>query len=96
VGSCRRVCPCVASSSLNFFLADGKSHYALRSGGNEAHWVRRLEAGEDLLEPNSYGTRAKTSLGHDAVLFTSEKLDHAPSWDKLRPGTLTITYRDLR
>ena len=83
-------------TSLNFLLADGKSLYALRSVGNENLWVRRLEAGEDLLGPSSYGTRAETSLGHGAVLFASEKLDHAPSWEKLEPGTLVIADRDLR
>lgn len=83
-------------TSLNFLLADGESLYALRSVGNEDLWIRRLEAGEDLLGPSSYGTRAETSLGHGAVLFASEKLDHAPSWEKLEPGTLAVAHRDLR
>lgn len=83
-------------TSLNFLLADGERLYALRSVGNEDLWVRRLEAGEDLLGPSSYGTRAETRLGQGATLFASEKLDHAPSWEKLEPGTLAIAHRDLR
>ncbi len=46
-------------TSLNFLLADGNRLYALRSVGNEDLWVRRLEAGEDLLGPSSYGTRRR-------------------------------------
>jgi hypothetical protein len=57
---------------------------------------RRLEAGEDLLGPGSCGTHAKTRLGRGATLFASEKLDHAPSWEKLASGTLAIAHRDLR
>jgi glutamine amidotransferase len=83
-------------TSLNFLLADGESLYALRSVGNEDLWIRRLEAGEDLLGPSSYGTRAETSLGQGAVLFASEKLDYAPSWEKLEPSTLAVAHRDLR
>ena len=83
-------------TSLNFLLADGECLYALRSVGNEDLWVRRLEAGEDLLGSSSYGTRAETSLGQGATLFASEKLDHAPSWEKLAPGTLAIAHRDLQ
>ena len=83
-------------TSLNFLLADGERLYALRSVGNEDLWYRRLEAGEDLLGPSSYGTRAETRLDQGAVLFASEKLDHAPSWEKLEPGTLAVAHRDLR
>ncbi|MDQ3639822.1 MAG: hypothetical protein M3426_17875 [Actinomycetota bacterium] len=57
---------------------------------------RRDEAGEDLLYPSSHGTRAATRLGHGAVLSASEKLDQAPSWEKLAPGTLAIAHRVLR
>ncbi len=83
-------------TSLNFLLADRDRLYALRSVGNEDLWVRRLEAGEDLLGPSSYGTRAETSLRRGATLFASEKLDYGSSWEKLEPGTLAIAHRDLR
>jgi predicted glutamine amidotransferase len=45
---------------------------------------------------SSYGTHAETRLGQGATLFASEKLDHAPSWEKLASGTLAIAHRDLR
>jgi predicted glutamine amidotransferase len=83
-------------TSLNFLLTDSERLYALRSVGNEDLYVRRLEAGKNLLGQSSYGTRAETSLGQGATLFASEKLDHAPSWEKLEPGTLAIAHRDLR
>jgi predicted glutamine amidotransferase len=50
-------------TSLNFLLTDCERLYALRSVGNEDLYVRRLEAGKDLLGQSSYGTRAETSLG---------------------------------
>jgi predicted glutamine amidotransferase len=46
-------------TSLNFLLADGERLYALRSVGNEDLWVRRLEAGEDLLGSSSYAPARK-------------------------------------
>lgn len=48
------------------------------------------------VEPSSYGTHAETRLGQGATLFASEKLNHAPSWEKLSPGTLAVAHRDLR
>jgi hypothetical protein len=45
---------------------------------------------------SSYGTHAETRLGQGATLLAPEKLDHAPSWEKLASGTLAIAHRVLR
>jgi hypothetical protein len=34
----------------------------------------------------------ETRLGYGAVFFASENVAHAPSWKKLKPGTLAIAH----
>src|SRR5215204_2663351 len=75
-------------TSLNFLLADGDSLYALRLPGTEDLFVRRLEAGEDLQGLSSYGTRTEGRNLTEAILFASERIDSASSWQELAPGTL--------
>lgn len=81
-------------SSLNFLLADGERLYALRYPDDEDLYVRRLDAGEDLLGPSSYGTRTEARLRHGAYIFASERLDEADSWEKLEPGTLAVAHHE--
>ena len=83
-------------TSLNFLLADGDSLYALRLPGTEGLFVRQLEAGEDLQGLSSYGTRTEGRNLTEAILFASERIDSASSWQELRPGTLAVADRDLR
>jgi len=82
--------------SLNFLLADGNSLYALRLPDTNGLFVRRLEAEEDLRGSSSYGTRAEGRHRSEAILFASERIDSAPSWRELEPGTLAVARRDLR
>jgi predicted glutamine amidotransferase len=82
-------------TSLNFLLADGDSLYALRLPGKEGLFIRRLEAEEDLRGLSSYGTRSEGHVPRGAVLFASERVDTAPSWRELEPGTLAVTDRGL-
>jgi predicted glutamine amidotransferase len=82
--------------SLNFLLADGDSHYALRLPDTNGLFVRRLEAEEDLRGSSSYGTRTESRHRSGSILFASERLDSAPSWRELEPGTLAVARRDLR
>ena len=82
--------------SLNFLLADGDSLYALRLPDTNGLFVRRLEAEEDLRGSSSYGTRTESRHRSGAILFASERLDSAPSWRELEPGTLAVVRRDLR
>jgi hypothetical protein len=83
-------------TSLNFLLADGDSLYALRLPDTKGLFVRRLEAEEDLRGSSSYGTRAEGCHHSGAILFASERIDSAPSWRELEPGTLEVARRDLR
>lgn len=83
-------------TSLNFLLADGDSLYALRLPGTEGLFVRRLEAGEDLQGLSSYGTRTEGRNLTEAILFASERIDSASSWQELEPETLAVADRDLR
>ncbi len=83
-------------TSLNFLLANEERLYALRYPDFEDLYVRKLDAGEDLRGTSSYGTRAETGDHHGAILFASEKLDDAPSWEELAPGTLAVAHHDLR
>ena len=82
--------------SLNFLLADGDSLYALRLPDTNGLFVRRLEAEEDLRGSSSYGTRTESRHRSGSILFASERLDSAPSWRELEPGTLAVARRDLR
>jgi glutamine amidotransferase len=82
-------------SSLNFLLADGDSLYALRLPGKEGLFVRRLEVEEDLRCLSSYGTRTEGHVPQGAVLFASERIDSAPSWRELEPGTLAVANSGL-
>lgn len=82
-------------TSLNFLLADEKHLYALRYPDFEDLYVRKLDAGEDLRGTSSYGTRAETSDHQGTILFASEKLDAASSWEELEPGTLAVAQHDL-
>jgi predicted glutamine amidotransferase len=82
--------------SLNFLLADGDSLYALRLPDTNGLFVRRLEAEEDLRGSSSYGTRTESRHRSGAILFASERIDSAPSWRDLEPGTLAVARRDLR
>ena len=82
--------------SLNFLLADGDSLYALRLPETNGLFVRRLEAEEDLRGSSSYGTRTEGRHRSEAILFASEKIDSAPAWRELEPGTLAVARRDLR
>jgi glutamine amidotransferase len=82
--------------SLNFLLADGDSLYALRLPDTNGLFVRRLEAEEDLRGSSSHGTRTESRYRSGAILFASERLDSAPSWRELEPGTLAVARRDLR
>jgi predicted glutamine amidotransferase len=83
-------------SSLNFLLADGESHYALRFPEQERLFVRRLEPEEELRGLSSYGTRTEGRVPQGAVLFASERVDTALSWRELEAGTLAVARRDLR
>src|SRR5215208_1094298 len=83
-------------ASLGFFLGDADSLYALRLPGTEGLFVRRLEAGEDLQGMSSYGTRTEGHNLTEAILFASERIDSASSWQELEPGTLAVADRDLR
>lgn len=83
-------------TSLNFLLADGDSLYALRLPAAEGLFIRRLEAGEDLRGWSSYGTRTESRHRTEAIIFASERIDSAPSWQELKPGTLAVAERDLR
>lgn len=83
-------------TSLNFLLADGDSLYALRLPGKEGLHLRRLEPEEDLRGLSSYGTRTEGHVPQGAILFASERIDPAPSWRELEPGTLAVARRDLR
>jgi glutamine amidotransferase len=83
-------------TSLNFLLADGDSLYALRLPGKEGLFVRHLEAEEELRCLSSYGTRTEGQVPQGAILFASERIDPAPSWRELEPGTLTVADRDLQ
>ena len=83
-------------TSLSFLLADGDSLYALRLPGKEGLFVRRLETEEDLRGLSSYGTRTEGHVPQGAILFASERIDPAPSWRELEPGTLAVARRDLR
>jgi predicted glutamine amidotransferase len=83
-------------TSLNFLLADGDSLYVLRLPGKEGLFVRYLEAEEELRCLSSYGTRTEGHVPQGAILFASERIDPAPSWRELEPGTLMIANRDLR
>jgi predicted glutamine amidotransferase len=83
-------------TSLNFLLADGDSLYALRLPGTEGLFVRRLVAGEDLQGLSSYGTRTEGRNLTEAILFASERIDSASSWQELEPGTLAVADRDLQ
>jgi glutamine amidotransferase len=82
-------------TSLNFLLADGDSLYALRLPDKEGLFVRRLEAEEDLRCLSSYGTRTEGHVPQGAVLFASERIDSAPSWRELEPGTLAVANNSL-
>ena len=82
-------------TSLNFLLADGDSLYALRLPGKEELFLRRLEAEEDLQGLSTYGTRTEGHVPQGAILFASERIDTAPSWRELEPGTLAVARRDL-
>ena len=83
-------------TSLNFLLADGDSLYALRLPDTKGLFVRRLEAEEDLRGLSSYGTRTEGHHRSGAMIFASERIDSAPSWRELEPGTLAVARRDLR
>jgi glutamine amidotransferase len=83
-------------TSLNFLLADGDSLYALRLPDTKGLFVRHLEAEEDLRGLSSYGTRTEGRHRSGAMIFASERIDSAPSWRKLEPGTLAVARRDLR
>jgi predicted glutamine amidotransferase len=83
-------------TSLNFLLADGDSLYALRLPSKEGLHLRRLEPEEDLRGLSSYGTRTEGHVPQGAILFASERIDPAPSWRELEPGTLAVARCDLR
>src|SRR5215210_3843344 len=83
-------------TSLNFLLADGDSLYALRLPGKEGLFVRHLEAKEELRCLSSYGTHIESHEHQRAILFASERIDSASSWQELEPGTLAVADRDLR
>jgi glutamine amidotransferase len=83
-------------TSLNFLMSDGDSLYALRLPGKEGLFVRRLEPEEELRCLSSYGTRTEGHVPQGAILFASERIDSAPSWRELEPGTIAIARRDLR
>ena len=55
-----------------------------------------VEPEEDLRGLSSYGTRTEGHVPQGAVLFASERVDTAPSWRELEPGTLAVARRDLR
>jgi glutamine amidotransferase len=82
-------------TSLNFLLADGDSLYALRLPGKEGLHVRYLEAEENLRGLSTYGTRTEGHVPRGAVLFASERVDNAPSWRELEPGTLAVSNNSL-
>lgn len=77
-------------TSLNFLLADGESLYALRLPDTEELYVRRLKPEEELRGLSSYGSRTEGQVSRGAVLFASERIDPAPSWKELEPGTLAV------
>jgi predicted glutamine amidotransferase len=86
---------CCIYTSLNFVLADGDYLYALRLPDTERP-TSAASSPRKIWGPQLLGDRTESHVPQGAVLFASERIDPAPSWRELKPGTLAVARHDLR